>query len=760
MGAWALLLPLLWAAAPTQACSVNQTLFEIEENTKHSEPLVDIIVPQGQRVTLGPSSTPFAFRIQGNQLFLNITPDYEEDTTLVAQLLCKRGDELVTQQNVFVIVLDVNDNPPVFPFKVKVKGVPEDTKVNTTIIAEAELEAQDADKEDTLFYTLQEVTPGTGGLCSLVGVNRPALRLNQSLDFNRHRNVTFQLLVRDTQEEGAVPSHTATATVVLEVQPADLRPPWFLPCVYEDAQICVQAQYRGAIPTGHRLPGPLILRPGPIYAVDGDRGINQRIIYSILRRNAKDSTFAIDADSGNLTMTQSVGDPQTFILLVKGEQEDRARYSVTQVTVEARAASGRPPHFPQGLFRGTVELGSGVGVAVRDAASPSQPLRVCAQDPEFPDINSAISYRVTNSSSFQIDGEAVLTAAPLERAGLFYAEVEANNTATSDTATAVLEVEVTEPQPGPTGPPTTPEAGRTTRPTGSSTSGAPGPPGPSPSPSTTSAGGTVGPHPPTGDSTSGAPGPPGPSPSPSTTSAGGTTGPHPPTGTTLRPPTSSTPGGSSSEGISTSPSSTPPGGGSAGTSNPGGSPVEDQRFSVAEMAALGGVLGALLLLALIALAVLVRKHYGPRLPCCSGKAREPQPQGFDNKAFLPDHEEANWAPAPSPPPGQALAEVPPAPPSPVLRAPASPGPGPEAPAAARDEGGAAGVRSILTKERRPEGGYKAVWFGENIGAEADVVVLNAPTSDADHASDSGTEDSSGDEGEDAGPGPGADSTYM
>lgn len=42
-----------------------------------SGPLVDIQVPQGQQVTLGPLSTPHAFRIQGNQLFLNVTPDYE-----------------------------------------------------------------------------------------------------------------------------------------------------------------------------------------------------------------------------------------------------------------------------------------------------------------------------------------------------------------------------------------------------------------------------------------------------------------------------------------------------------------------------------------------------------------------------------------------------------------------------------------------------------------------------------------------------------
>lgn len=45
-----------------------------------------------------------------------------------------------------------------------------------------------------------------------------------------------------------------------------------------------------------------------------------------------------------------------------------------------------------------------------------------------------------------------------------------------------------------------------------------------------------------------------------------------------------------------------------------------QRFSTVDMAVLGGVLGALLLLTLICLVILIHKHYGNRLNCCSGKA--------------------------------------------------------------------------------------------------------------------------------------------
>ncbi|XP_070314044.1 cadherin-related family member 5 isoform X2 [Odocoileus virginianus] len=826
MGMWVLLLLLLFAAeAQAQVCSVNKTSLTVKENTNPGEPLLDIYVPEGQQVALGPSSTLFAFRIQGNQLILNVTPDYEANAMLLAHMECRSGDAVVTQLKVFVSVLDVNDNPPRFPYETKVWEVPEDTRVNTTIISETELEAQDQDKDDVLFYTLQEVTLGASSFFSLVGVNRPALRLDRSLDLERWPNMTFRLLARDTQEN-LEPSHTATATLVLEVQPVDLRPPWFLPCSYSDAFVCIHAQYRGAVPTGHRLPGPLILHPGPVYAVDGDRGINQPIKYSIISGN-EDSTFSISANSGNLTMTKSIPNAKTFLLVVKGEQADNARYSVTQVTVEARNANGSVPHFTQSLYRGTVGLGSGVGVVIKDAADPSQPLRIRAQDPEFPDLNSAITYQITNNSDFRMEGEAVLTAASLEYAGVFYAEVEANNTVTSGTAATVVEIQVSEQEPSPTGPPTSPETAGTNRPSSSTTSEVPRPPEPSQGSSTTSSGGDAGLQPssgttlgppasstpggppsvgtspsppaasPSGGSatrpssgpTSEAPQPPEPSQGSSTTSSGGDTGPHPSSGTTLGPPASSMSGGPPSGGTSSPPTTASPSGGSAQTSKPGTSPptypgssrntwtpgtsettrtegrpdggqAGDRRFSEAEMAVLGGVLGAALLLALIALTVLVYRHYGQRLICSSGRVLKPQPQGFDNQAFLNDSDDANWAPAPSPSPSHAQPAPPePEPPEPAPPSPETPRRVPEAPAMAADGGSPAAVRSILTKERRPEGGYKAVWFGEDIGAEADVVVLNTPASEAGGAGDSGSE-GSGDEAAEAQNAPGTDSIHF
>ncbi|KAF7461317.1 Hypothetical predicted protein [Marmota monax] len=77
------------ATAQTQVCSVDKTFLQVQENANITEALVNISVPEGQQVTLGSSSTPSAFRILGNQLFLSVIPDYEVQA--VAWVGCFQG---------------------------------------------------------------------------------------------------------------------------------------------------------------------------------------------------------------------------------------------------------------------------------------------------------------------------------------------------------------------------------------------------------------------------------------------------------------------------------------------------------------------------------------------------------------------------------------------------------------------------------------------------------------------------------------------
>ncbi|XP_043827593.1 cadherin-related family member 5 isoform X1 [Dromiciops gliroides] len=792
-----LLLLLLFPGAEgqSQVCSVDRTRAEVTENELPTNPLARITAPPGQTVVVSNLSIPAdIFYIMNGELRLNQAPDYETHPVLTANLECKTGSTVVTRLLVVVEVLNVNDMTPSFPFINKAWNISEDTNVGTTVIPATELTATDEDG-DLLFYSLEGQSPvDAHQVFSLAGVNFPALQLAQALDYEKNPTLVLRLLARDTPTTTEQPSHTATATITIQVIPADMRPPWFLPCLYTDGRVCIHAQYRGAVPTGSVLTSPLTFEPGPVYAIDGDTVINEQIRYSIIAGNT-DDTFLIGEDSGNITMAKAVPVAKTFNLMVRAQQQvHTGSYSVTQVTIQAEAGQLYPPRFPQALYRGWLPPGTGINVAVRDAEDPEKYLRLRAEDDDFPAgvPNSALQYRITNSSAFRMSGEIVRTNDTVGAPQVLYLEAEVLDMLTSekDTTTIEILIQETEPTPPPaidgttsvplllsttsslwtpspsssgsslesttlgSGTQTSPTSKNT--PTRSPTQDSPKPPGPGPTLVPTPPGTTVKPSavPPTQR-------PPGPTLVPPPTGTSSTQGPPgpgptlvpPPSGTTVKPsaiPPTQYPPGPPGPGPSGGSQTGAPGGTTGETStNPGGSSggQEQQMFTMNEMAVMGGVLGALLFLTLVLLGVFIYKHYGGQMKCgvSSKHGNDLNDSGYDNKTFQAQ-ESSNWVPFPSPSP-----EPEPLPQSPKDDPPGRPsnGSAPQTPEVkmpspavreaeeeekeeAKGEGSRGTsregpVRSILTKERKSEdGGYKAVWFGEDIGAQVDVVVINSP----------------------------------
>ncbi|MEJ1273646.1 cadherin-related family member 5 [Cricetulus griseus] len=876
------------------ACSVTSEYFEIKENTNVSEPLANISVPNGQQVSLGSSSTPSAFKIAGDQLFLTAIPDYE-----------------VTVLRVFVVVQDVNDNAPEFPFTIKKHDVaevspvepeqvppeyggvsgghrqgdfyteatawldqlllhPQDTRVGSIVIPGTELEAKDADKDDTLIYTLQEVTPVSAS---------PVPTHYRPLPSDASRPQSLHL-----PESQVVPSPPLSGRQQLLLPGGAKQPcseagedPGFLQDSEHDPQ---------AAGTGNT-----------------------------------DDTFIINADSGNLTMAKSIPRPMTFTLVVRADQVDMARYSITQAIVDARNATGTPLQFSRNRYHGTVVLGSKAGTEVKDRTSPSEILRIQAQYPGFPDLDSATTYQITNSSDFKMEEDVMLTTVAMEHVDTFYVEVEwgirgpKNNYHSSASHTQWgLNTDPQARNLSANGPYyknnyhssashtqwglNTDSQARNLSANGpyyknnyhSSASHTQWGLNTDSQARNLSANGpyyknnyhSSASHTQWGLNTDSqarnlsANGPyyknnyhssashtqwglntdsqarnlsaNGPyyknnyHSSASHTQWGLNTdsqarnlsanGPYyknnyhssashtqwglntdsqarnlsangPYYKNNYHSSASHTQWGLNTDsqarnlsangpyyknnyhssashtqwGLNTDPQtrnlsadslcahqesltlrevlgSVPAVSGQVMVSWTG-TQGEDQRFSTVDMAVLGGVLGALLLLALICLCILIHKHYRHRFNCCSGKVSKPPPPPlsvYDNLAFFPDHK-ASWLSTsnPQPQPDPETARPPSGPQSPMsssLTPPSSAPPSPELRAPGSPKTVQAGdsplaVRSILTKERRPEGegGYKAVWFGKDIREEADVVVLNEPAAGVDSASASGSEGS-------------------
>ncbi|NWX26138.1 CDHR5 protein, partial [Notiomystis cincta] len=288
---------------------------------------------------------------------------------------------------ILVTILNENDNRPVFVQPNITRDVPEDTKVDTAIITREELSASDADL-DTIYYELTTTVQDKEGYFAIRGVNNPEMYLQKALDYDKFNSTTLLLYARDRPATSPDPTNTATATITIIIKQSDTRAPWFLPCtrLHNDTSVCISSPYSSRVNISEMSTDPLVLEPGPIYAVDPDYTISDRIVYSIVGGNTNE-VFSVDADTGNLTMNKIVTSPDSFLLQVMATQVSNIRkYSVAIVEIKVINKSYYPPYFENGVYNGTVFVGLPRRSLVYQSGGPSTPLVITAMDKDFPDV--------------------------------------------------------------------------------------------------------------------------------------------------------------------------------------------------------------------------------------------------------------------------------------------------------------------------------------------------------------------------------------
>nr|CAD7405632.1 unnamed protein product [Timema cristinae] len=227
------------------------------------------------------------------------------------------GEGNFITQSLLLLVEDVNDNEPVFkPYQPTIV-VPENSPPGILTTVEAtdqdegpygqvlyfvqELDGDDViwfvfeqvlyfvqelDGDDVIWFVFEQVLyflqelDGDDDLFSVSTVNgKGVIRLTGQLDYERKFIYQLRVLAVDRANNNRV--NTGTAAIVVKVQDVEDQPPEFVVAspvtrVSEDAAI-----------------GTPVLQ---VKAVDGDRGINNRIVYSITQ--GSQGSFEIDADSG------------------------------------------------------------------------------------------------------------------------------------------------------------------------------------------------------------------------------------------------------------------------------------------------------------------------------------------------------------------------------------------------------------------------------------------------------------------------------
>ncbi|MCI4382036.1 hypothetical protein PGIGA_G00258900 [Pangasianodon gigas] len=435
------LLGVLTIGTSGQICSAPLTA-DIQENNPVGATVATITIQAGVSLTIT-ENPENAFGLNGNLLVVNKVLDYEslpEGGGLSITILCTKVGESPLTIRVFVIVQNINDNPPVFAMNPYTLEVDELSKVNTPV---GKFEATDPDKE-RLYYRLVSPMDEFG----LQAESNPEILVKKVLDYDTIKEVTLQLFAQDTPLSSAVtPSHTASTTIIVTILDINNRPPWFQPCpetTVGTAKVCITSGYTGNVFLNETATDALTLKPGPVYAIDGDKGRNDIIRYRIIGGNDGD-IFRINENSGNITMQKAVGVAGPIILTVMAyELENPDYYATTTVTLQVVISSNYPPKFVKPEYEGFISEDAAVGSLVLESKSSNIPLRVQATDADFTDgVNPSIKFEVPVGSDFRITPEGFIVMTRAASPGNVNLQISVVDSTNGESSTASLSVEVT-----------------------------------------------------------------------------------------------------------------------------------------------------------------------------------------------------------------------------------------------------------------------------------------------------------------------------
>ncbi|CAG9818294.1 unnamed protein product [Phaedon cochleariae] len=243
-------------------------------------------------------------------------------------------------QRLLILVEDINDNTPVFKGYHPTVSLPEDTL--PSVVASLEATDEDQGPYGQVVYFLQDKE----GLFTVDTVGEKAVvRLVGSLDYERQTIHQLKILAVDRAKEGRV--NTGTAALFVKVEDVEDQPPEFV-------KVASVARIEENSPIGTSLL--------QVVAVDGDRGINNPIEYSLTSNSISETSniFSVERDTG-VVFTTNVIDREAlpsasgaFILQIiakeVGSKIVPTPYAVTEVTVIITDVNDEKPKFRNSFY--------------------------------------------------------------------------------------------------------------------------------------------------------------------------------------------------------------------------------------------------------------------------------------------------------------------------------------------------------------------------------------------------------------------------
>ncbi|XP_050665095.1 cadherin-23 [Leptidea sinapis] len=253
------------------------------------------------------------------------------------------GEGNFITQSFLLLVEDINDNEPIFKPYPSALTVKEDASPG--ILATVEATDLDEGAYGQVLYNLQELDGDIDNFSIQTVGGKGVIRLINTLDYERKPLYQLRVLAVDRANQGQI--NTGTAAIIVKVQDVEDQPPEFVVAtpvtrISEDAPV-----------------GTSVLQ---VRAIDGDRGINNRISYSII--SGGEDNFDIDSSSGVIFTVSSLDreDPNNsngaYILEILATEESHIisplPSATTEVTIIVTDVNDETPSFRSGRYVGEV----------------------------------------------------------------------------------------------------------------------------------------------------------------------------------------------------------------------------------------------------------------------------------------------------------------------------------------------------------------------------------------------------------------------
>ncbi|CAL8322784.1 unnamed protein product [Lota lota] len=365
---------------------------------------------------------------------------------LLAELICYEDNVMQSYYRVIVEILNENDNTPQFVEKtIQPLFISELAAVNSVVFT---VKATDAD-EDILLYIIDKASPDA----SFFRIDMPNsgnVLLDKPLDYESktHLQLVIYAVEMNTRDK-----YNTTATLTVHIKDGDDQYPLFLPCNPAPANInlpvCTNPIYMANI-TEADQDMVLGFSPGPIHAVDGDRGLKTQLTFTLLS-GADNGRFAIDNETGEVKLTRRVNNkyqtPIFRLRIMASQLNDPRKYSVATALVRVLAENSFPPTLNRTTYKGFVIQSDSLATIV--SSYGNQVLLVLATDMDFanglnPNIVYALHPLSASEGLFYITREGIVIART-ERLKAFdrhILEVVARDKESGERVTASLDIEV------------------------------------------------------------------------------------------------------------------------------------------------------------------------------------------------------------------------------------------------------------------------------------------------------------------------------